>query len=82
MSEPEPGRLRLGQKILIFSAIGVGVGFGLCSLGALSIGVGGTQAFNFAIGGGAILFFTSLLVFGVTAVILIITVIARSFRQR
>jgi hypothetical protein len=82
MSETEPVRVRLGQKILIFSTIGVGVGFGLCSLGALSGGVGNNPGSQFAIQAGVLLFFGSLAVFGVTAVILIVAVIARSLRGR
>jgi hypothetical protein len=74
---PQPDLL---NKILVISAIGAGIGFGTCSLGALSGGFahGVGQAI---ISGGAILFFVSLASILITGLIMLVRSIMRSSRR-
>jgi hypothetical protein len=76
-SLPE-NRNATGAKVLAISAVGIGIGFGLCGLGAAAAN---TRVGPYVIGTGATLFFASLAVFSVTLLVMLVQVIIGAFRR-
>jgi len=76
---PPPEPKTLSSKILTFSAIGVGVGFGTCSL-AVAFN-GNYTAGGYIVWAGASVFFISLAVLILTVLYLIVAAIIRSFKR-
>lgn len=82
---PPPPRRRaaggdVALRVLIGSAVGMGVGFGMCGLGAVFSGTN-QKAMGFAISVGAFLFFASLLGLMVSAIWLLIATIVGGSRR-
>jgi hypothetical protein len=81
---PPPRRRAAGGdvalKLLIGSAVGAGVGFGTCGLGAVFSGTN-QKATQMVIGLGAFVFFASLLMLMVSAVWLLIAAIVGGSRR-
>ena len=71
-----PGAKSIGEKVIIVSTIVTGVGFGLCSFGA----VGAARWANFAVPVGAMMFFVGLAVLVVTGLVMLVRALMRSGR--
>jgi hypothetical protein len=77
--QPAPPETSLTNKIFTFAAIGMGVGFGTCSIAGLT--AGGHPFIGYFIGIGAGLFFASLAILLLTGLYILVVAIIRSFKQ-
>lgn len=76
---PPPPETSVANKILTFAAIGMGVGFGTCSVAALT--AGGHRIAGYFVGIGATLFFVSLAVLLLTGLYVIAAAIIQLFKK-